>query len=264
MKIFLLLLVLAMLACCCGFKKYVWFISIGYGAAIAVLGAALLIIYNDVLSIGTILFSALFVCYGIRLSGYLAYRELKSSSYNKLMKKEIKQNDEVSLVGQIGIWITAALLYVLEVSPVFFRLQNAKKTDVLTMVALIISVIGFILESTADIEKNIAKKNNPKRFVDQGLFRIVRCPNYFGEMLIWTGVFISGINIYSSVWQWTAAICGYLGIIYVMFSGARRLEIRQDKNYGDDPEYISYKEKTPIMLPFLPVYSVKKYTWLVG
>jgi len=56
----------------------------------------------------------------------------------------------------------------------------------------------------------------------------------------------------------------YVGIIFVMFSGARRLELRQDKNYGGDPEYQAYVKSVPILLPFVPIYSVKKYKWLVA
>lgn len=33
----------ALIACCCGFKKYVWFLSIGYGFAIAVIGIVLIV-----------------------------------------------------------------------------------------------------------------------------------------------------------------------------------------------------------------------------
>ena len=47
-----------------------------------------------------------------------------------------------------------------------------------------------------------------------------------------------------------------MGIIYVMFSGARRLEVRQNKNYGNDPEYQAYVKKTPIIFPFVPLYSL--------
>ena len=57
---------------------------------------------------------------------------------------------------------------------------------------------------------------------------------------------------------------GYIGIIFVMFSGARRLEIRQDKNYGADSEYQKYVTTVPILLPFIPLYSVKKHKWLVA
>ena len=57
---------------------------------------------------------------------------------------------------------------------------------------------------------------------------------------------------------------GYLGIVYIMFSGARRLEIRQNRNYGADPAYQAYIAKTPILVPFLPIYSVEKYEWLKG
>ena len=47
-----------------------------------------------------------------------------------------------------------------------------------------------------------------------------------------------------------------------MFSGARRLELRQTEIYGKDPEFQSYIKKTPLLIPFLPIYSVAKYTWL--
>lgn len=49
-----------------------------------------------------------------------------------------------------------------------------------------------------------------------------------------------------------------------MFGGARRLELRQNRNYGKDPEYQAYVKKTPILLPFIPLYSVANVTWLKG
>ena len=113
------------------------------------------------------------------------------------------------------------------------------------------------------IQKNNAKKVNPRRFVDTGLYRIVRCPNYLGEMIFWTGVVIVAIGAASGL-QWIVIAIGYIGIIFVMFSGARRLEIRQDKNYGTDPEYQKYVSSVPILLPFIPLYSVKKHKWLVA
>ena len=58
---------------------------------------------------------------------------------------------------------------------------------------------------------------------------------------------------------WLPGALGYVGIIFVMFSGARRLELRQNRNYGNDPEYQEYVKKVPILLPFIPLYSVVKY-----
>ena len=132
------------------------------------------------------------------------------------------------------------------------------------MVGLAVSAFGLAFETTADVQKNAAKRRNPRRFVDTGLFRIVRCPNYLGEMLFWTGVFVSGVGVYAGIAQWAAALVGYLGIVYVMFGGARRLEIRQNRSYGKDPAYQRYVRTTPIMLPFVPLYSVEKHKWLVA
>ena len=261
---FLILLAAALAVSSIGFKKYVWFISIGYGFAVAAIGITLLVMFGGSLTVGTIIACLLFIIYGCRLGGYLAVRELKSSAYNEKMKKEIKSGKGMNPFVKCAIWISAALLYACETSPVLFRLENGKGTDAFVIIGAVISLIGLVVESLADYQKNTAKKKNPKRFVDTGLYKLVRCPNYFGEMLFWTGVFVGGINVYSGVWQWIAVLTGYLGIIYVMFGGARRLEMRQNRTYGDDPEYQQYVKKTPIMIPFVPIYSVEKHKWLVA
>ena len=261
---FLLIFCVALLFSSIGFRKYVWFISIGYGFSVAAIGAALLLLYRGSLTAGTCAACALLILYGCRLGGYLAVRERKSRAYNAKLKTEIKSGEGMSLGAKCGIWISAALLYACETAPVLFRLQNGGGTDAALGVGLAISVCGLAVETCADLQKSAAKKTNPARFVDSGLFRVVRCPNYFGEMLFWTGVFCGGFGALSGAWQRVAALLGWLGIIYVMFGGARRLEMRQNRVYGGDPAYRAYAAKTPILLPLVPLYSVEKYTWLVA
>ena len=260
---FWLLFGICMLVSAIGFKNYVWFISLGYGFSIAAEGLAMLVLYGKSLTVGTVLCCVLFILYGLRLGGYLAIRELGSSSYKKNMKGEIKEGSSVPFGVKIAIWVTCALLYVTQIGGVFYRMHNAAQDNALVFVGAAIMLLGVSLETAADIQKNNAKKVNPRRFVDTGLYRIVRCPNYLGEMIFWTGVLIAGIGAVSG-WQWIVVAIGYIGIIFVMFSGARRLEIRQDKNYGNDPEYQKYVTTVPILLPFIPLYSVKKHKWLVA
>jgi len=260
---FWLLFAAAMVISSIGFKNYVWFISLGYGFSIAGEGLLMLFLYGDRLTLGTIICCVLFIIYGCRLGGYLAIREFKSTSYSKNMKGEIKDGKTVPFGVKIAIWVTCAALYVTQVAGVFYRLHNGSGSSVWTYIGAAVMLCGIALESAADLQKNAAKKVNPKRFVDTGLYRIVRCPNYLGEMIFWTGVLISGIGAVSG-WQWVIVAIGYIGIIFVMFSGARRLEIRQNKNYGADPEYQKYVKTVPILLPFIPLYSVEKHKWLVA
>ena len=247
-----------------GFKKYVWFISIGYGFSITATGIAILAIYGKTLDIFGIIAALILVLYGLRLSGYLAYRELKSKSYNKNMKGEIKDGKTMKFPIKCMLWITCGLLYFTMCAPIIYRIANFAKTDTTFIVGICVMLFGILFEGIADLQKNKAKKKNPNRFVDTGLYKIVRCPNYLGEVIMWTGVLIAGCTAITGVWQWVVSLIGYIGIVYVMFSGARRLEIRQDKNYGEDKEYKKYKRKTPILIPLIPLYSVKKHKWLVA
>lgn len=247
-----------------GFKQYIWFISIGYGFSISITGIVLLLIYGKTLDIYGIIAALIFILYGVRLGGYLAYRTFKVKSYNKNMKDEISDGSHMKLTIKCMLWISCSLLYFMMCAPIIYKIANFAKTDFSFVLGLGIMLFGIAFEAIADAQKNKAKKKKPNRFVDTGLYKIVRCPNYLGELIMWTGVLVAGCTALTGFWQWTISIIGYLGIVYVMFSGARRLEIRQDKNYGEDKEYKKYKKKTPILIPLIPLYSVKKHKWLIA
>lgn len=254
MSPFLVLFLIALALCALGFYKFLYFISVSYGFSVAAMGIAMLVMFRARLDPATGILCGLLVLQGLRLGGYLLYRDLKGSV----------QREDASrpLSAKAGLWVGCALMYACEVSPVLFRLQNGKSPDALVWIGIIVMLCGILTEALADFQKGRAKRKNPRRFVDTGLYRLVRCPNYLGELLIWTGMFLSGLTALRGVGQWLAAVFGYVCIAYIMFGGTRRLELSQNARYGDDPEYRAYVKRTPILLPFVPLYSVAKYDWL--
>ena len=83
-----------------------------------------------------------------------------------------------------------------------------------------------------------------------------------GELLVWTGVFVGSVTATLTVAQLLLAVVGYVGIVFFMFNGARRLEQRQDAQYGNDETYRAYVKKTPILIPCIPLYSLKRWKFL--
>ena len=249
--------------CAVGFYKYVYFLSIGYGFAIAGGGLTVLVIalknglakgVTWLLALQTILFLA----YGARLSGFLLVREIKNAAYRKTLKEATGNDKKIPVFVSISIWICVAILYTAQVSPMLFRYANGSKDVVLPVIGMIISVCGLCLESLADKQKSEQKKVNPDMVATEGLYKLVRCPNYLGEIIFWTGVFVSGITTYTGIGQWLMAIIAYICIAYIMFNGAQRLEKRQMARYGSDEAYNAYADKTPIIIPFLPIYHLNK------
>ena len=259
------LLALAFAVSAIGWVYFIYFFSIGYGFAISALSVASVIIFRDVITWPALLFCAVMFVYGIRLGMFLLLREKRSASYKKILYQPENTTKKPFFVMMM-IWISCALLYVGQMSPVAFYLGNLRDGVMVhegwMWAGAVVAAIGVAIEIIADAQKSAAKKVNANRFVDTGIYRIVRCPNYFGEVLMWTGSFIICFGACCTLAQWIIAVLGYIGIVYVMFSGARRLELRQTETYGKDPEFQAYIKKTPLLIPFLPIYSVAKYEWL--
>ena len=204
----------------------------------------------------------LFIAYGVRLSGFLLVRELKNISFKKtdVAKDTLAKNNEKKMPVFVlaTIWVSVSVLYVAQVSPMLFRYTNASADVIVPLIGVIVSVAGLILETIADNQKSAQKKVRPDMVATQGLYKLVRCPNYLGEIIFWTGIFVSGVTTYATVGQWITAVLAYICIVFIMFNGAQRLEKRQMARYGENEEYNTYANKTPIIIPFLPIYHLNK------
>ena len=252
--------------CAVGFYKFVYFLSIGYGFAVAGGGIAILVMAltnpgNTPIWI-LLIQAALFLAYGIRLSGFLLVRELKNITFKKtdVAKDTLSKNGEkkMPIFVLVAIWIFVTVLYAAQVSPMLFRYVNNSDDIIVPAIGFAVSICGLILESVADNQKSAQKKLRPDMVATQGLYKMCRCPNYLGEIIFWTGVFVSGVTTYAGVGQWITAVLAYICIVYIMFNGAQRLEKRQMARYGNDKEYNEYADKTPIIIPLLPIYHLNK------
>lgn len=255
----LIFFITSLLVCLCGFWKYVYFLSIGYGFSIAIIGIIMFImgLMGQIpLTVPLVIQYTLFVIYGFRLSGFLLIREIKNVRYRATLKEAT--GAEVSGFVKFFMWITVPVLYVAQTSAVTFRITEGGNSTICQWIGIVISIAGIIIETVADNQKSAQKNEDPNMVAMKGLYKYVRCPNYFGEITFWTGVFISSLDILSSWAQWIIVILAYICIVYIMFDGAKRSEKRQIKRLGNNPIYTAYANKTPIIIPFLPIYHLYK------
>ena len=258
----LLLLGLALVVSSIGFYRVVYFISIGYAFSIVAMAIITPLRYIENLTWASASQNMLLVLWGARLGIYLVQREFRAS-YRKGLSSVHQRFAEMAWGIKTLIWISVSLLYVLMFSPSLFVLTSSSATsswitDLVQIVGLVIMGGGLVLEAAADKQKSDFKAEFPKRYCDVGLYRWVRCPNYLGEIIFWVGNWIVGVMAYTSSLKWITSLVGLVCIVLIMIGSTRRLEIGQDKRYGDQPRYQEYVRTVPVLFPFVPVYSLKK------
>jgi steroid 5-alpha reductase family enzyme len=113
---------------------------------------------------------------------------------------------------------------------------------------------GFGVEAIADAQKRAFRKDptNKGSFIHTGLWAWSRHPNYFGEILLWTGIALIALPALSG-WQHVTLISPlFVYLLLTRVSGIPILEERADERWGDLPDYQAYKARTPVLWPRLP------------
>lgn len=248
-----------------GFRRVDWFISIGYGFSIAAQAVVFSLVHVAALDFWLIAQQLLLVAYGMRLALFLIWRE-QSASFGRELEASKERSAHIKGAVKIAIWVSVSALYVAMYAPGLLSLTaSAAGHAIATLpVGVVIMLAGLLLEAAADAQKARLKAANPARFVSSGLFAIVRSPNYFGEMLFWFGLFVSGIAAYATIGDWLLAGIGLICIELIMLGSARRLELKQAERYGGEPDYQRYARSVPVLLPFLPLYSLKNLRIYLG
>lgn len=198
---------------------------------------------------------ALFVTFwGLRLAGFLFIRILKikkDKRFDGIRENPIKFA-QFWFLQAISIWIIMIPAVIGLVTTGHFQLSA------LMLPGAIIWFAGFFIEAISDLQKFNYKnlKNKPHEWISTGLWKYSRHPNYFGEILVWWGIFIFVAPVLVSVMWFSIIGPLYITALLLFVSGIPPLEKAYDKKYSNDVEYQKYKKTTSVIIP-LPLKKMR-------
>jgi len=110
-------------------------------------------------------------------------------------------------------------------------------------------LVGFFFEVVGDwqLTQFKADAGNKGKVMNRGLWYYTRHPNYFGEAVMWWGIFIIGLETLSNAW--TIISPAIITFLLLKVSGVVMLERTIVKRR---PEYAEYIERTNAFIPWFP------------
>ena len=149
----------------------------------------------------------------------------------------------------VQVFMLQGLFLLLIAYPVILINLSLERTlGPLDAIGLLIWLSGFAFEAVGDAQLRRFKREpeHKGRIMTRGLWRLTRHPNYFGESVMWWGIFIIAL---STERGWTGVV-GPLVITFLLtrVSGVPMLELK----YRGNPEFEEYARKTSAFFPWSP------------
>jgi len=202
--------------------------------------------------------AAMVILWAARLGSFLAVRVHKAGSDGRF--DEIKGSPvrflQVWVIQGAWVSITAAAAWIAISTDAGARAPIGW----LTVVGIIVWALGLVIEIVADAQKSAFRADpaNKDEFIRTGLWSRSRHPNYFGEIVLWVGVFLTAAPVLAG-WQWVAILSPlFVILLLTRVSGIPLLEARAEKKWGDRADYIEYRENTPSLIPRLSRPAVRQ------
>ena len=88
------------------------------------------------------------------------------------------------------------------------------------------------------------------KFIRTGLWAYSRHPNYFGEILQWSGLWLSASSVMQGPQYLSVASPLFVWFLLRFVSGVPILEKQAMKKWGSDPAFQDYIKNTPLLWPW--------------
>ena len=199
------------------------------------------------------LVSAAVTVWAVRLGSFLFRRVQADGGDGRFDDLKISVPKFLIVWTLQGAWVsmTALAMMIVNTGPV------ALQRPWMLAVGAAMWVAGFAIEVVADRQKRVFRHDpvHAGRFIRSGLWAWSQHPNYFGEIMLWAGVFIMSGSVVDG-WGWRGAISPvFVAFLLMKVSGVPLLEARAEARWGDDPEYQRYKATVPVLIPRPPQAS---------
>ncbi|WP_369149170.1 DUF1295 domain-containing protein [Streptomyces sp. R44] len=209
-----------------------WFLSDGYGDSAR----------RAVVTLATIV-------WGLRLSVHIARRGRGHGEDPRYARMLARATGNQSLYALRTVYLLQGALVWLVSLPVQVACLAPMPLDATTAAGITLWAAGVFFEATGDhqLARFKADPTNKGRIMDQGLWSWTRHPNYFGDFLVWWGIYLMACASWETAALTVVSPLVMSGLL-IFGSGKRLLE----NHMAQRPGYAEYRARTSGFFPRPP------------
>jgi len=186
-----------------------------------------------------LLIALLVSIWGIRLAFHLTRRNLGKPEDPRYADMQAKHPDTFRTRSLLTVFLLqAALLWIIAL-PVQLGMRGPASggLDVLDGLGALLWCVGFFFEAVGDeqLYRFKADPANKGKILDRGLWRYTRHPNYFGEALMWWGIFLMACSAPGGWWTFIGPLL--LTFLLLKVSGVSLTERKMGQRHTELEEY---------------------------
>ncbi|WNF38866.1 DUF1295 domain-containing protein [Bacillaceae bacterium IKA-2] len=205
--------------------------------------------YTQEYALRQMLVVGLVTVWGVRLALFIWYRSIGKGEDFRYVNFRKNWGDKARSRAFFKVFmLQGAILLVLAYPILRVHASPDPGIDLFMFIGSIMWLIGFLFQAVGDqqLERFKRTKIRKEQILKTGLWRYSRHPNYFGEVLMWWGIFVI---IFPVNLGWTAGFSALLiTTLLLRVSGVPLL----DKRYKDNADYQQYKKETNNFIPWFP------------
>ncbi len=207
----------------------------------------LLAFHTNSFSSATLLLLVAVWYWGIRLTANWAFtfRNLNSEDWRYTKYRNSLRPVLFHLVNFFGLNMMPTVIVFLVMVPGFFLVEASVSASLSTIVGFSICIVAATLQLVADTQRHRFSRAHPGKVCNVGLWRHGRHPNYFGEILMWYGVWLMALPVLSHITPDIWFVGPLLNTALFCFISVPLMEKRQLQN---KPDYAKYRENTRMFI----------------
>ena len=196
-----------------------------------------------------ILIACVVAIWGARLSIHLLVRNAGKEEDFRYAAMRAKRGHRFWLTSLVTVFLLQGLLVWVVSLPVQLSAIPDRPLGWLAIIGAIVWVLGVVFEAIGDAQLTRFKANPASRgqVLDTGLWRYTRHPNYFGDFLVWWGIFLIAAESGAGAWGFAGPLLMTLLLVKVSGAGLLEKDIAVRR-----PGYADYVRRTSGFIPRPP------------
>lgn len=206
--------------------------------------------YTDAETIRQLVMNVCISAWAIRLSGYIYQRNaLKAGEDFRYAAWRKDWGKNWLWRSYLQVFLLQGFFMLLIVLPVLIAANSTQNSwNYINTLGLFVFTAGFLFEAIADFQLAHFKADvqNKGKIMTTGLWHYTRHPNYFGEAVLWWGIFLMVVPVEN--WYWALISPVLITYLLTRVSGVPMLE----NKYRNNPQFAAYAKQTSAFIPWWP------------